>query len=566
MSVLRRLKLSHRLIVLMAIFSLGFIAYGAWSFKALNELKVNGPLYQRIVQNKDLIADILPPPEYIIESYLVSLQMSGTQDAQEQGRLIDRLTTLRGEYDTRHAFWLKEGLDSELGTIFLAEAHVPAMDFYATAFNDFIPALQKQDKEAAGKAMTQMRESYTSHRQAIDRVVQIAVRRAAVDEQTAAQQIDSATALLLVILGTSMGFGIAGAGMIGRSITRPLDEAVKLAKIVAAGDLTSRIDTHFDDEPGQLLKALKEMNDCLSRTIGEVRTGTETIASASHQIASGNLDLSSRTERQASSLQQTVSSMDELISTVRQNAENAQQANRLTLTASEVAMKGGAVVSEVVDTMRSINESSRKIVDIIGVIDGIAYQTNILALNAAVEAARAGEQGRGFAVVAGEVRSLAQRSAAAAKEIKALIGASVEKVDVGARLVDQAGTTINELVESVQRVTEIMGQITSASDEQTSGIEQINHAIAQMDDVTQQNAALVEEAAAASDAMQGQAANLAQLVSVFRLELRPADAGLESAKILSLSPASATKRHEKGRRQSSPKSGSLVLVRARAAG
>jgi methyl-accepting chemotaxis protein len=259
------------------------------------------------------------------------------------------------------------------------------------------------------------------------------------------------------------------------------------------------------------------MNSSLVKIVGDVRTGTDNMASASSQIASGNLDLSSRTEEQASSLEETASSMQEMTSTVKQNADNARQANQLAASASEVALRG-SVVAQVVDTMSSINESSKKIVDIIGVIDGIALQINILALNAAVEAARAGEQGRGFAVVASEVRNLAQRSAAAAKEIKGLIGDSVEKVDLGARLVEQAGTTMGEIVDSVKRVTDIMSEITCASQEQTSGIEQINQAISQMDQVTQQNAALVEEAAAAAESLQERAGALAQVVSVFKLD------------------------------------------------
>jgi methyl-accepting chemotaxis protein len=272
------------------------------------------------------------------------------------------------------------------------------------------------------------------------------------------------------------------------------------------------------DEAGQLMHALREMNASLAKVVGEVRMGTELIATASGQIASGNQDLSSRTEEQASSLEETAASMEELTSTVKQNADNARQANQLAVSASEVAVKGGSVVSQVVNTMGSINASSKKIVDIIGVIDGIAFQTNILALNAAVEAARAGEQGRGFAVVASEVRSLAQRSAAAAKEIKTLIGDSVEKVEEGSKQVAEAGRTMDEIVGSVRRVTDIMGEITAASQEQTSGIEQINQAISQMDQVTQQNAALVEEASAAAQSLQEQAGSLVQAVSIFKLD------------------------------------------------
>jgi methyl-accepting chemotaxis protein len=303
---------------------------------------------------------------------------------------------------------------------------------------------------------------------------------------------------------------------------------------------------------------MEAMRQSLVKIVGQVRMGTDTIATASSQISAGNLDLSSRTEEQASSLEETASSMEELTSTVKQNADNARQANVLAVSASEVAVRGGAVVSEVVDTMASINASSRKIVDIIGVIDGIAFQTNILALNAAVEAARAGEQGRGFAVVASEVRNLAQRSAAAAKEIKTLINDSVEKVDAGGRLVDQAGLTMAEIVQSITRVTDIMSEIASASMEQTMGIEQVNSAISQMDEVTQQNAALVEEAAAAAGSMQEQAAALAEVVSIFKLgqqamakpgaplrpQLRAQAAARAPARIAANAPAIAPRRSQ----------------------
>ena len=326
--------------------------------------------------------------------------------------------------------------------------------------------------------------------------------------------------LMVILALIASVVGIACAALITRAITRPIHEAVKVAQTVASGDLTSRIMVTTTEETGQLLQALHDMNASLVSIVGQVRGGTETIATASTQIASGNLDLSlsSRTEEQASSLEETASSMEELTSTVRQNADNAQQANQLARTASGVAVKGGEVVGKVVLTMDAINDASRKIVDIISVIDGIAFQTNILALNAAVEAARAGEQGRGFAVVATEVRNLAQRSSQAAREIKTLIGDSVEAVDAGSKLVAEAGGTMADIVSSVQRVTDIMAEISLASQVQSSGIDQINQAIGQMDQVTQQNAALVEEAAAAAASLQEQAGTLSQVVSVFRLD------------------------------------------------
>jgi len=317
---------------------------------------------------------------------------------------------------------------------------------------------------------------------------------------------------LCIVLGFSLALWIA------RIVSQPLIEALRVAQTVAAGDLTSHIIATSHDETGQLMDALRDMNASLLKIVGQVRSGTDTIAMASSEIASGNLDLSSRTEEQAGSLEETASSMEELTSTVKHNTSNAREANNLAASASDVATRGGAVVSEVVSTMGSINESSKKIVDIISVIDGIAFQTNILALNAAVEAARAGEQGRGFAVVAAEVRTLAQRSAAAAKEIKALIGDSVEKVEAGSRLVNEAGSTMEEIVSSVKRVTHIIAEIANASIEQEAGINQINEAVTQMDTVTQQNAALVEQAAAAADSLQEQAKVLAEIVSVFKLD------------------------------------------------
>ncbi|MDB5958812.1 MAG: hypothetical protein JWP59_106 [Massilia sp.] len=350
----------------------------------------------------------------------------------------------------------------------------------------------------------------------------LALERKNIDDTAAALEAAGRRSftLLLALGALVVGGGATMAWLISRSITTPLRDAVSVAETVAAGDLTTTFKSAGRDEIGDLMRALARMNDSLFNVVSQVQSGTATIASASSQIAAGNLDLSARTEQQAGSLEETAASMEELTSTVRQNADNAQQANALAVTASAVAAKGGDIVNRVVDTMSSIDASSRKIVDIIGVIDSIAFQTNILALNAAVEAARAGEQGRGFAVVASEVRNLAQRSAGAAKEIKTLIDDSVGQVNTGTRLVRDAGSTMQEVVASVARVNDMVAEITLASQEQRTGIDQVNQAIVEMDKVTQQNAALVEEAAAAAASMQEQARSLAEVAAGFRLQAK----------------------------------------------
>ncbi|UOD29940.1 CHASE3 domain-containing protein [Massilia violaceinigra] len=394
----------------------------------------------------------------------------------------------------------------------LASAVDPAIALRKAAADGDMAGVVAAEKEGKGKkgmdAMRGLIAEITGAEEML--LVQRARDAKALDAQTAGMLVGGG--VLAAVLAAVIAVWLA------RNITVPLGRAVAFAQQVAEGDLTAHVDASSTDEIGELLAALKTMNTALARIVGEVRTGTDTIATASAEISSGNFDLSSRTEQQAGSLEETASSMEELTATVKQNADNARQANQLATEASDVAVRGGAAVSQVVETMGAINDSAKKIVDIIGVIDGIAFQTNILALNAAVEAARAGEQGRGFAVVASEVRNLAQRSAGAAKEIKALIDNSVEKVELGTRLVDQAGVTMGEVVGSVRRVNDIISEIANASDEQRAGIEQVNAAITQMDEATQQNAALVEQAAAASASMQEQAAQLAEVVSVFKLD------------------------------------------------
>jgi len=336
-------------------------------------------------------------------------------------------------------------------------------------------------------------------------------------QQVAAARNTTITVAVTVV-SLIIGGALFGAALLIRSIRLPLADAVGMANRIASGDLSQRPQITRGDEIGELQRALLTMTESLSRTVGQVRVAVDSIQTASAEIATGNADLSQRTEHTASNLQQTASSIEQLTGTVRQSADAASQANQLASSAAAVAQRGGVVVSQVVTTMDEINTSSKKIADIIGTIDGIAFQTNILALNAAVEAARAGEQGRGFAVVASEVRSLAQRSAEAAREIKSLIGASVERVESGARLVQDAGSTMTEIVASVQRVSDIIGEISAASSEQSTGINHVNGAVLQLDQMTQQNAALVEESAAAAESLKDQAHRLADAVGVFKLQ------------------------------------------------
>ena len=391
-----------------------------------------------------------------------------------------------------------------------------------------MPAIAKASalwmaNDAEGATRVMIKEIRPVQKKWMEALEQLATLEDKLNEQMqsdARKAFDSAR-LFRIILGVlAVAMGVAAALVITRGLLKQLggepDYTASIAGSIANGDLSIGIHTQPSDN-SSLLAEMKEMRNSLVGIVGQVRVGTETIGTASREIADGNIDLSSRTEMQASALEKTASAMEELTSTVKQNADNAREANKLAATASDVALKGGSVVSQVVDTMSSINESAKKIVDIIGVIDGIAFQTNILALNAAVEAARAGEQGRGFAVVASEVRNLAQRSAGAAKEIKILIDDSAEKSERGTRLVGQAGVTMGEVVDSVRRVTDIMSEIASASQEQSAGIEQVNLSIIEMDGMTQQNAALVEQAAAAAQSLQDQAAELAHVVSIFKL-------------------------------------------------
>ncbi|PPK71722.1 methyl-accepting chemotaxis protein [Methylobacter tundripaludum] len=694
----RQLTIKMRFTIILSTLVIGFSLFGLATFKAMNTVNIDSPSYQHLVQGKDIIADIAPPPEYIIESYLVALQLTQASTPDEIGALVTRFQTLKAEYESRRNYWLSQPLEQELQVPFLERAYLPAQAFYNEADQQFLPSIQTGDRDSARTSLLKMRRAYEQHRTVIDQVARLAATRNTEDEAQARNTTSGYRIVLIGIFVISVALGVVLTVLTSRGILRSLKTIQQVAGAIAKGDLNSSIDIHQKDEIGELLRSMKTMQDSinvfvadldnmakkhaegwvkeqldaskfsgtyskmahevneliqsriainrrlinivnqyakgdfsmdmdvlpgetiviteimdnakktflgvnneikmlaetgakgdfskrsdadkfefmfkgiltnlnnlmetcdvgfndilriagalaqgdLTRTIdknypgtfGEAITGmntlvesltnmvrdiqdsTDSINTAAKEIASGNNDLSHRTEEQAASLEQTAASMEQLTSAVQHNAANAEHANQLAVDASGIAGKGVEVVGQVVATMNGIDQSSRKIGDIISVIDDIAFQTNILALNAAVEAARAGEQGRGFAVVAVEVRNLAQRAATAAGEIKRLIGDSVDKVADGSKLVTQAGRTMEEIVDSIREVTVMMAEITAASAEQSSGIKQVNQAITQMDDVTQQNAALVEQAAASAESLEEQAQNLALIVSGFKI-------------------------------------------------
>ncbi len=447
-----------------------------------------------------------------------SLRMLIASDASEKASLHDRHAQMISQFGTMLDGYQKLVSSPEERRLF---------ESIGTAWSHYVDDDKKVEAlansadggsaEARAAVSTASAQSFQSVMDLINQDVTLNHNGSTAEVATAKAAYHSAVAWTIALIVIAIGFGATIALFITRSITGPIARAVDVAETVARGDLTARIDVDGTDEAAQLLGALRHMNERLVDLVGRVRTGSEGIATASAQIAAGNTDLSQRTEEQAASLEETAASMEELTATVKQNADNATQGNTLAGQASQTATRGGEVVGRVVETMRDIANSSEQVAQIISVIEGIAFQTNILALNAAVEAARAGEQGRGFAVVAGEVRTLAQRSATAAREIKELIGVSVERVNNGTALVDDAGRTMGEIVQSVKRVADLMNEISAASGEQRTGIEQVNQAVTQMDEVTQQNAALVEEASAAAQSMSSQAAALRELVSVFNI-------------------------------------------------
>ena len=522
--MLTNLSIKSRLIFVVGFLLLSLVAIGVIG---LSSLSATNASFKAFYENRlvamgyldEISAHMNSNQMLLAESVIGQLSTFPEEVAQVDQRVTKVKQLIVGIDDGWKAFMATRLSPEEAN---LAKEFETARNKYGReALMPAIAALGSHDFQQASEIMQgQLTKQYESARDAMNALIKIQLTIGKAQYEAAQTRYALARNISISLIVLSVLVAIAIAFWLIRAITLPLREAVLAAEHVAAGDLMQPINVRSNDETGQLMQAMQAMNNSLANIVSQVRTGTETISVASRQIASGNADLSSRTEQQASSLEETASSMEELTSTVKQNAENARQANQLVQSTAEVAVKGGQVVGHVVETMASIKDSSRKIADIIGVIDSIAFQTNILALNAAVEAARAGEQGRGFAVVASEVRNLAQRSAGAAKEIKSLIEDSVGQVEAGDKLVAEAGKTMGEIVTSVKRVTDIMGEIAAASQEQSAGIEQVNQAITQMDDATQQNAALVEEAAAAAMSLQDQASKLAEAVSVFKLDGR----------------------------------------------
>ncbi len=512
---MKNLRISTRLTIQIAITSIVMLVLGLYGLRGLDQTNAGlKTVYEDRTVGLGMLSDI---QALLLENRVALLSMvanptpeelqRGTGDLAKNTEAINKLWA---DYRAAKATPEEERIAKELAETrakFLSEGLAPT-----------VAALKAGNFDEAKKiSFEKVRPLYVPVRKDISALNHIQLAEAKAEYEAAQTRYSIAR---LVSWGLILG-GVAFSALFGwvliRGISRDLDQAMQATTAVEQGDLTYPIRAESQDEIGQLLRSLSSMQAGLVKVVANVRNGSESVSTASAEIAQGNNDLSARTEQQASALEETAASMEELSSTVKQNADSAKQANQLAMTASTVAVQGGEVVGQVVETMKGINESSRKISDIISVIDGIAFQTNILALNAAVEAARAGEQGRGFAVVASEVRSLAGRSAEAAKEIKTLIGASVERVEQGTALVDKAGTTMSEVVSSIRRVTDLMGEISAASNEQSVGVSQIGEAVQQMDQVTQQNAALVEEMAAAASSLKGQAQELVQVVSVFKL-------------------------------------------------
>jgi methyl-accepting chemotaxis protein len=496
---------------------------GIWSYMSFWEHAIGGKQYTQIISSKDLVADILPPPEYVLEAYLTSMQIADARDKGMLPPLLAHFGKLRNEFEERHQYWNSVPLDDEIRGVFLDRSYKAASAFFIVVTAEVIPARQTGDQVKVEQGMAEAGRLYNLHRGYIDQTVKLADRHAAAVEERVSASLATAYLITVTLVVLTLGGMALTVWRINTSIAEPIRQSVEVVECLASGNLSTTITVQGKDEFTLLLAALQELQSGFTDIVMKIRSSAAGVSSSSAEIAQANTDLSNRTEQQAASLEEVASTLEEIDAAVKTNTDGVRQAHQLALQTAEVASRAGGAVDQVVATMREINASSSRIADIISVIEGISFQTNILALNAAIEAARAGEHGRGFAVVASEVRSLAQSAADAAKEIEGLINASVRLVGQGAQQADGAGSTMQEVVSSIHQLTTIMSELSTANIEQSTGITQVDGSIAQIDRTTQENAGLAEEMAASSAVLHSQAAGLVEMVARFNVQ------GTESA-------------------------------------